>query len=352
MTIVSSVPRGSLSRSSVHHTALEACAAGMSVVPIRTDGTKQPRLSTWRVYQRRQANEVEVNHWFGNTDAGIAFVTGAVSRNLEALDFDCHDTFEAWLRRIQQDPGLAALYDHLSWGYLEATPAGGRHLLYRCDRVEGNQRLATRPDGEKRQTLIETRGEGGLIIVAPSHGTVHPSGKPYLLLRGGVSSIRTITAHQRALLFSVARAFDELPPANPCVLPSRKVAGPLTGGDDLRPGDLFNRAASWEEILIPHGWELVRWVADKGEWRRPGKQGPGISATTNWEGSDLLYVFSTSTVFEPERGYSKFSAYALLSFGGDFHAAAHHLATSGSPTSNTIPFSQLWKRRSTHHPYV
>src|SRR2546421_606006 len=103
MTIVSSVPRGSLSRSSVHHTALEACAAGMSVVPIRTDGTKQPRLSTWRVYQRRQANEVEVNHWFGNTDAGIAFVTGAVSRNLEALDFDCHDTFEAWLRRIQQD---------------------------------------------------------------------------------------------------------------------------------------------------------------------------------------------------------------------------------------------------------
>src|SRR5438046_7862523 len=105
MTIVSSVPRRALSRSSVHRTALEACAAGMSVVPIRTDGTKQPRLSGWRVYQRRQANEAEINHWFGNADAGIAFITGAVSGNLEALDFDCHDIFEAWLGRIQQNPG-------------------------------------------------------------------------------------------------------------------------------------------------------------------------------------------------------------------------------------------------------
>src|SRR5207248_4509818 len=107
------------------------------------------------------------------------------------------------------------------------------------------------------------------------------------------------------------------------------LSGSLAGGDDLRPGDLFNRVASWEEILIPYGWELVRRVADKGEWRRPGKQGPGISATTNWNGSDLLYVFSTSTLFEPERGYSKFSAYALLNFGGDFVAAARALAAQG-----------------------
>lgn len=124
MTIVSSIPRRALSWHSVHQTALEACAVGMSVVPIRTDGTKQPCLSGWSVYQRRQANEAEVNHWFGNADVGIAFVTGVVSRNLEALDFDCPETFEAWLDRVQQNSGLAALYDHLSRGYLEATPAG------------------------------------------------------------------------------------------------------------------------------------------------------------------------------------------------------------------------------------
>jgi hypothetical protein len=65
---------------------------------------------------------------------------------------------------------------------------------------------------------------------------------------------------------------------------------------------------------------------DTGQWRRPGKRGPGISATTNYAGNGLLYVFSTATIFEPERGYTKFTAYALLEHGGDFAAAARSLA--------------------------
>jgi putative DNA primase/helicase len=82
-------------------------------------------------------------------------------------------------------------------------------------------------------------------------------------------------------------------------------------------------------VLEPSGWELVRTVGSEGQWRRPGKEGPGISATTNYEETDLLYVFSTSTPFEPERGYTKFAAYAVLNFGGDFRAAARELAQRG-----------------------
>ena len=63
-------------------------------------------------------------------------------------------------------------------------------------------------------------------------------------------------------------------------------------------------------------------------WRRPGKSF-GISATTNHGGSDLLYVFSASTAFTPERGYSRFGAYAVLVHGGDFTAAARALAKDG-----------------------
>src|SRR5207249_11853439 len=63
--------------------------------------------------------------------------------------------------------------------------------------------------------------------------------------------------------------------------------------------------------------------------RRPGKPGPGPSATTDHGGTAYLYVFSTSTVFEAERGYSKFSAYALLEHGGDVHAAAKELYAEG-----------------------
>jgi hypothetical protein len=319
MTMVSAPQWRPVPENYVHHTALQAATAGMSVIPIRTDGTKQPDLIGWRAYQKRRASEIELDRWFCSGKPGLALITGAVSQNLEALDFDSPRIFEAWLRRVQQDPALASLYEHVSRGYLESTPAGGKHLLYRCDKVEGNQKLASRPNGDKRETLIETRGEGGLIIVAPSRGQVHPSGKPYLLQRGGVSSIRTITAHQRSL-----------PPVDLSSIPPKKSL-PLES-DSLRPGDLFNQQASWEEVLLPHGWQLVRVTNGEGYWRRPGKRGPGISATTNHNGHDLLYVFSTSTILEFEKGYTKFSVYCLLNHNGNFSAAARELVELGYAT--------------------
>jgi hypothetical protein len=60
---------------------------------------------------------------------------------------------------------------------------------------------------------------------------------------------------------------------------------------------------------------------DETYWTRPGRERV-ISATTNYAGSDLLKVFSTSTAFDAARTYSKFGAYALLNHGGDYAAAA------------------------------
>lgn len=326
MTLLPPPQRAPL-RTYVHHTAMQAATARISVVPIRPDGTKRPALPGWREYQKRRASTMEVDRWFSAGASGLALITGSVSGNLEALDFDDRHIFEAWLRRVHEHPVLTALYEHVSWGYLEATPSGGRHLLYRCETIGGNQKLASRPTGSGRDVLIETRGEGGLIIVAPSRGRVHPSGKPYTLLRGGVSSIRTITSHQRSLLFAVSRSFDTMPPPDLTPRPAKR-SFPLEQ-DHPRPGDLFNQQVSWEEVLLPHGWQLVRTVQEEAHWRRPGKRGPGISATTNHDGSDLLYVFSTSTMFEPERGYTKFHAYALLNFNGNFSDAASALAEQG-----------------------
>jgi putative DNA primase/helicase len=96
-----------------------------------------------------------------------------------------------------------------------------------------------------------------------------------------------------------------------------------------RPGDDFERRASWAEILEPHGWVMVGRRGEVEDWRRPGKDS-GVSATVNYAASGLLYVFSTNAdPFEDGRGYSKFTAFALLNHGGDYGKAAKALQQAG-----------------------
>ena len=310
----------------IRQRALEAHRVGISVVPTRQDGTKRPAVR-WRVYQQRLASTGKIARWFGGEARGLALVTGAISGGLEALDFDSRAVYEAWSERLRQR-GFESLHDRLTRGYLEASP-NGMHLLYRSCSVERNQKLASVPvDSPQRlRALIETRGEGGLIVVAPSGGGVHPSGNPYVLLAGGMSTIASISADERQALFSIARSFDQTPPeyALKGVPPPTRAA--RVQGE--RPGDHYNRHVSWVEVLEPHGWNVLYIRDGVGYWQRPGKEGPAISATTNYGGSDLLYVFSTSTPFEAERAYSKFAAYAVLEHGGDFSAAARALTVRG-----------------------
>lgn len=307
-------------------TALTARQVGISVVPITFDGSKRP-CCPWAIYQHRLASLRELTAWFHHEQRGLAFVTGAISGGLEAIDFDTYESYLAWSERLQQK-GLTALHERLKQGYLEASPRG-MHLLYRCQTIERNQKLAKVPvEGPQHwQTLIETRGEGGLIVVAPSSGGVHPSGKPYVLLQGAISTITTITPCERQALFTIARTFDSAPPLPPRTSLPQPFPNSNRGGK--RPGDLYNQRVCWEAVLVPHGWKLLFMRDGQGYWQRPGKEGPGISATTNYRGCDLFYVFSTSTVFEAGRSYSKFGAYTLLEHGGDFAAAARTLAAQG-----------------------
>jgi Bifunctional DNA primase/polymerase, N-terminal len=310
----------------VYRTALIAHRAGVNAIPIPADGTKRPRIP-WKVYQHRRATVDELTRWFSRSPNGIALIMGAMSDGLETLDFDTREAYQQWCERMR-DEGLEALHLRVAAGYLEASPHG-IHLLYRCRQIEGNQKLATIPvEGPQRcKTLIETRGEGGLVVVAPSSGGVHPSGKPYVLLQGGISTIQTITDAERQALLSIARAFDRTPPPPEPSASKRPV--PHLSASGRRPGDCYNQRATWEEVLKPHGWELLYTRDEEGYWQRPGKETPGVSATTNYAGSDRLYVFSTSTVFEAGRGYSKFAAYTFLTHSGNFSAAAKALVKLG-----------------------
>jgi len=299
----------------------EARAAGLSVVPCRQDGTKAP-VSEWKHYQEEPPAGSQLKTWYVDLHhTGIGYVTGRVS-GIECFEFDDAGTYEAF-KDAADRARLGELVDRIEQGYSDRSPAGGVHWYYRCDTIEGNQKLAERPGqtGTSRQVLIETRGEGGYVIAAPSYGTVHPSRKPYTALYGSPSTIATITPHDRADLFQLARTFDEIPPKR-LTLPKP----PKAGGE--RVGDVFNARAAWSDILEPHGWQQVFTRGAVTYWRRPGKD-CGVSATTNHGGHDALYVFTSSTVFEPDTGYHKLTAFVMLNHDGDWKAAIRDLASQG-----------------------
>jgi putative DNA primase/helicase len=285
------------------------------------DGSKAP-VGEWGKFQMQPPSRREIESWYG-PNTGVGLVCGKISGNLECLEFDDPAVYEAY-KELTQASGLGHLVERIETGYLEQSPSGGIHWLFRCPEISGNTKLARRPNGDSSvKVLIDTRGEGGYVIIAPSSGRVHPSGRPYVLLRGGVDTIAAVTPEERRSLFELARTFDLMSKVRVEEGPNHSANIPKG-----RRGDDFNARADWDQILEPHGWRLVYKKNAVGYWRRPGKES-GVSATTNWQGSELLYVFSTSTVFEPERGYSKFSAQALLDHSGDFKAAAEALVKEG-----------------------
>jgi hypothetical protein len=322
----------------IYASALAYRRVGCSVIPVAADGTKRPATwllpkvwdgrerrwkSTWKPLQSRLPTEAELLCWFTQEPVGLALIGGRISGGLEILDFDAFELYGPWCQMVDAlCPGLVARLP------VTRTPGDGRHLFYRCKGVDGNLKLAQRLvlHGQLK-TLIETRGEGGYAIVPPSPPACHPSNRPYVFLHGDLTTIPTITPEERTTLLNAARTFNTY-------VPPQRFGGSVTMAsrqtDGDRPGDLFNRHASWPDILEPHAWTRVGQRGEVTFWRRPGKRERGSSATTNYAGSDLLYIFTTNAApFEAECAYSKFMAYALLSHGGDFRAAAKLLAQRG-----------------------
>jgi replicative DNA helicase len=306
--------------------AREYVAAGISILPIKPDGSKAPEAKflplgadgkpTWAPFQSQIADPETISRWYGNgSRLGIAAIGGLVSGGLEILDLDCAEVFGPWGELVKAAGGSELLARLV----IVRTP-NGWHAYFRSATPEGNMKLARRP-GEPR-ALIEKKGEGGYCLLPGCPRECHATGREYILKQGSLSQIPTLTVEERRLLLDCARAFDEMPPMADREAPGKPTAA---GG---RPGDDFAAATTWPEILEPAGWKRIYLRGDTDYWRRPGKS-YGISATTNHHGSELLFVFSTSTGFESERGYSKFSAYAFLNHNGDFQAAARELAARG-----------------------
>jgi len=322
--------------------ALDFHDAGCSVVPARTDGSKAP-IGLWKQYQVTMPTRDEVIEWFKDGHEGIGIITGSVSGNLEMLEAEgraVHDGLFDQAKDLAINSGLEEIWNILTSGYVEMTPSGGLHFLYRIadEPVPGNTKVARRPgENDSVEVLFETRGQGGFVVTAPSQGATHPSGNPWVLLAGSPATIPMFSMEERNAIHTVFQTLDSMP-----VRESFATALLNSSENDAsKPGTDYNNKATWEDILIPIGWKKGYTANGTTVWTRPGKSSSlGFSATTGKNDADNLYVFSTSTTFEAQKPYSKFAAYAHLHHGDDFSAAARDLRSKGygaPQTLNTLP---------------
>jgi hypothetical protein len=327
--------------------ALEWAAAGCSVIPIRTDGSKKPAVE-WKPYQSKPASLARITQWWtDNPEYGIAVICGAVSGNLEMTELEARATDGEHFDKIQE----VADAEFDNWDkwvlghrtYAEHTPSGGIHLLYRVGdgTVPGNTKIANNVSNE---CLAETRGEGGYVIVAPTGGRVHATGEDWRAINGCLPrGIQTIPFSLRNELHGVLKkALDERP-GQPVREVSRYTAmtpARRALSDFETPGNHYERVTSWAEILEPHGWTFSHHQGREDFWVRPGKDPKlGHSASTGYANDrDRLYVFSSSSSLPMGQSLTKFYVYTELNHNGDFVAAATALRRLGYGADRPNPY--------------
>ena len=286
-------------------TASSYAHAGLSVIPTTAD--KRPACA-WKTFTERIMSDRELEANFARAE-GLGIVCGKVSGNLELLDFDDGGSaFEPW---------FCAIPEYLAKRLVvEQSPSGGKHVYYRVAdgyAVPGNRKLAMKADGH---VLIETRGEGGFVKCAPSKG--------YELMSGGFLHIPTVSPMEEQVLVDTAMALDEAGKKAVGTQVANAARGQLAPLPT--PWDDYNERGDFAALLEAHGWKRVK-SGDNEHWERPGKDERSTSATWNGE---VFYVFSSNAFgFEPNRGYNKFTVYAILECGGDVKEAARRLRSQG-----------------------
>ncbi len=317
---------------SLEQAALAYSDDGFATLPVKSN--KRPDLDAWACFQKTKPSKSVIRGWFNGTKprtTGLAIISGKVSGNIEVIDVDCKcdltgSLMEDFCGLVKEH--LPGLFPRL---VIAKTINKGFHILIRvpAEAIEGNQLLASRPatsgeapEGDKRKTLIETRGEGGYFVAAPTDG--------YGWTQGTFKDIPTITTKERETLFTIAKSFDQTP--------VKKTTGEKTeqkpyasASGEVSPFDDYNVRADVPALLEKHGWKLAYQRGEHIHYKRPGLTDSVTSANFH-TGLRIFYVFSTSTEFEAARGFNPVQVFAQLEHGGVYPAASRALYAAGYGT--------------------
>jgi len=282
-------------------------ASGFSPIPI-VDGEKRPTIKNWQQYAEEPMGLEEASRLFNNTKS-IGLVMGF--DGIQCLDIDAkHFTSDEYERFCTQlDEEAPELRKKM---IVQRTRSNGFHWIFKCDAIEGDQKLARNKKGE---VTFETRGRGGQIVAFPSQG---------YKIEGKITNVTRITEQERDVLFRVARLMDEV---TPIVVDEVKIQGDRQT-DEHTPWGEFRESHTALDILLQNSWRVVGESTKYVYMLRPGDTDAKTSGVI-FKDSGLFWPFTTSTEFIAEQPYDSFQCYAVLNHNSNFHDASVEIAKLG-----------------------
>lgn len=287
-----------------------------------TDSMKRPTINGW---QKWDTNPVTLEN-FPLTFAkavGVGFVTGG-PMGITALDFDLKYSFRS---RLYSDFEKQVPEELLAKMYIQKTKNGGYHWIWKCPgRRFGNLKLAQRhttavekdvvyndmyndpktrdfalkaASNFKYKVLIETRGEGGMVVLNPSPGYSYVSG-----------TLQEISVEEHDFLIDLARSNDETGEFKVDANTENRTY------DGVNPFNEFNRRGDGLQLMYDSGWECEYEQGKNVRLRRPGRDASSSSAIYDKD-SNILKVFSTSTQFDTSIHYRPADIFILLEADGN-----------------------------------
>ena len=275
---------------------------GYSIITI---GDKKVPNIKWKEFQTKAMTKEEFAKVYElETTKGQGLCTGY--GGLEVIDIDLktlptlaaqQDFWKEYLTFLND-----TIADFEEKFVIYKTINNGYHILYKCEHIEGNQKLA-KLEGST-EAIIETRGIGGYVFIYEKKVTAL-----------GYSDIKEISVKDREMLMHVSRLFDyKEPVAEPQhePIPAQSIA-PWT--------DFNQRNSVWD--LIQDDFTIVRRLKDRQVVKRNGGTSEHSGYIFNDSGN--LYLFSTGTIYPAETILSPFAIYAYKYHNGDMKAASREL---------------------------
>ena len=286
--------------------------AGYSIMVV--DETKKPSLS-WKKLQTTPWTEKELteqvereNIWryglitgYGGlfcVDVDLKVFSKVDDRALfwnEFIEF-IRDNIDSFDKKI-------AIYKTANFGY---------HLVYRTKAKTGNTKLARRK-GHK-EAVIETRGEGGYIVVYDE-----------CVNEMDYASVQTLTDEEHEIILSICRFYDEAAEAE-AIRDEPKKAPIEYKEKGLTPWEDFNLRNTVLDVAGDQ-FEIVRTIQSRYIVRRHGSKASHSGYI--YRDSGCLYLFTTALEYPNEKLLSPYAVYTHKNHGGNYSNAAKQLYEQG-----------------------